>query len=328
MKDEIMTKPAQDTQDMLEKLEKETLSGLMDFQCQTVERVLELFTTDQMRVLVADEVGLGKTLIAKGVIAKLARHHHKEGDNLFKVVYICSNADIVQQNIRKLTIGDATIDRIEDTRLSMQHLKVCEQENDQKIKDGYIQIIPLTPQTSFNTTQGRVTGTAPERALMFCILKQIPEFKDREDDLRTFLCNGVDKEKFESEIGRQDYRIYECDEKTGGKYTSNLLKKVQKKLLLLPELKASILASDTKAIGQLRKLFAEISIEMLEPDLVIMDEFQRFSELIAAKEEGKEDGSEMAMLFDKFLKSHTESGTKVLLLSATPYKPRVDAWNA
>ena len=39
---------------------------LKDFQRMTVERIYHLFKNGQNRVLVADEVGLGKTLIARG----------------------------------------------------------------------------------------------------------------------------------------------------------------------------------------------------------------------------------------------------------------------
>ena len=133
--------------------EKAILSDLKDFQRATVERCFELYKSGQKRVLVADEVGLGKTLIAKGVIAKLANYHKQTGDDLFKVLYICSNTSIANQNIRKLEIYDSiTVDGVSDTRLSMQHLKIFEQENDPAVQAGYIQLIPLTPATSFNIT--------------------------------------------------------------------------------------------------------------------------------------------------------------------------------
>lgn len=57
----------------------------------------------------------------------------------------------------------------------MQHLKITEQENDPGVKEGYIQLIPLTPETSFRMTSGG--GSVQERALMFAILKRIPDFK-------------------------------------------------------------------------------------------------------------------------------------------------------
>ena len=56
----------------LQEKERQVMTQLKDFQRATVERVDYLFRHGQNRVLVADEVGLGKTLIAKGVIAKTA----------------------------------------------------------------------------------------------------------------------------------------------------------------------------------------------------------------------------------------------------------------
>ena len=67
-------------------------------------------------------------------------------------------------------------------------------------------------------------------------------------------------------------------------------------------------------INKLRRIFAEISIDMLDPDLVIMDEFQRFNSLL---EQGDD---EQSMLANKFF-DDKRSNTKILLLSATPYKP-------
>lgn len=63
-----------------------------------------LFRHNQNRVLVADEVGMGKTLIARGAIVKTARLRMEEKDDLFKVIYICSNQNIANQNIRKLDV--------------------------------------------------------------------------------------------------------------------------------------------------------------------------------------------------------------------------------
>ena len=50
-----------------------TLSRLKDFQRRTVDYVFRRMYLDEspaLRFLVADEVGLGKTLVARGVIAR------------------------------------------------------------------------------------------------------------------------------------------------------------------------------------------------------------------------------------------------------------------
>ena len=134
----------------LDEIAARVMSGLKDFQKATVDRVAELFENGVNRVLVSDEVGLGKTLIARGVIARYAQHRKKIGDDLVKVVYVCSNGAIAEQNLKKLKITDeARTENLNSSRLSMQHLNIAMQENDPKVKNAYIQLIPITPNTSF-----------------------------------------------------------------------------------------------------------------------------------------------------------------------------------
>lgn len=133
----------------LRTIEEKTMAQLKDFQCATVERIDELFRHGQNRVLVADEVGLGKTLIARGAIAKTALIQYENNDDIFKIVYICSNQVIVNQNIQKLDVFNIRPDgNSGDARLSMQHLKIAEQEYSAKKNKSYAQLIPLTPSTS------------------------------------------------------------------------------------------------------------------------------------------------------------------------------------
>ena len=88
----------------LDEIEKTVMDELKDFQKATVERIDYLYRHGQKRILISDEVGLGKTLVARGAIAKFAKLRRDEGDNLVKVVYICSNAAIAEQNLDKLRI--------------------------------------------------------------------------------------------------------------------------------------------------------------------------------------------------------------------------------
>lgn len=59
----------------------------LDFQEATANRILELYQQKQYRVLLADEVGLGKTIIASAVIQKVA-DLHAAWDDHFKVFSI------------------------------------------------------------------------------------------------------------------------------------------------------------------------------------------------------------------------------------------------
>src|SRR5262249_25275317 len=68
-------------------------------------------------------------------------------------------------------------------------------------------------------------------------------------------------------------------------------------------------------VGSLRRVLAEVSVDCLEPDLVILDEFQRFKHLLERPDEGAE--SEVSQLAHQLFNAEQ---AKVLLLSATPYK--------
>ena len=83
-----------------------TLASLKDFQRATVDYVFHRLwlAEDQVkRFLVADEVGLGKTMVAKGVIAKTVEHLW-DTDKRIDIVYICSNSQIARQNLSRLNV--------------------------------------------------------------------------------------------------------------------------------------------------------------------------------------------------------------------------------
>lgn len=312
----------------IEQIEENIMSGLKDFQRATVNRIEELYRAGQMRVLVSDEVGLGKTLIARGTVAKLAKMQKEQGDNLVKVVYICSNASIAEQNLNKLRISSEL--RAESTgssRLSMQHIKIFRQENDEELLSRYIQLIPLTPDTSFRMTTG--AGTVDERALMFAILRRVPSLEKYEKALEVAMKDWASSAWDAWAKAWYERQVIEVNEQSGGKYLSYMINKVSEELNVVVEGNATIKEliismckliekngykrqNNNYVIGKLRVLFAKISLDKLEPDLVIMDEFQRFKYLINSDPE-----SETGMLANKFFNS---AKVRMLLLSATPYK--------
>lgn len=306
----------------IDAVEAKTMHGLKDFQRKTVERIYHLFDNGQNRVLVADEVGMGKTLIARGAIVKTARLRLKENDELMKVVYICSNTGIANQNILKLKVSDsARIKGVSDTRLSMLHLKIAEQESDDALREGYIQLIPLTPGTSFQMTSGG--GTVQERALMFAILTRVPEIAVYRDELERFLIYFAGSAWTGWARAGYEKKVKDCEKKTQGKYPGSVISRIyeydqERSILakLIEHLKKRESGTspykDAVILNALRVMFARISTEMLEPDLVIMDEFQRFKFLLSSDQV-----SEAGILAQKFLGG---GDTRILLLSATPYK--------
>src|SRR5262245_12371203 len=85
----------------------DVIRRLSDFQQATVEYVFHRLYVDDdyaRRFLIADEVGLGKTLVARGVIARAIEHLQKLNVARIDVIYICSNADIARQNINRLRL--------------------------------------------------------------------------------------------------------------------------------------------------------------------------------------------------------------------------------
>lgn len=294
--------------------ERAVLSGLKDFQKATVDRCFQLYQEGQKRVLVADEVGLGKTLVARGLIAKLARvaweknNARENGQAQFKVLYICSNASIANQNLQRLKIhDDVTLDGVSDARLSMQHLRLCEQENNRNTQSNFIHLIPLTPMTSFKLTSG--SGNANERALILAVLERMPRFSPYKDQLESFFTRDA-KIGFPIALDDMRNKVINCNEMTNGLYLAELHEALMAEMG--DDIVMAILQNDVKAIAALRFIFAKISVARLQPDFVIMDEFQRFRELITASQE-----TETGMLAKAFLE---EAKTNTLLLSATPFK--------
>ena len=302
-------------------------SELKDFQRDTVKRIVDRFDAGQNRILVSDEVGLGKTLVAKGTIAKLTLEKLENNNGKLKVVYICSNSSIADQNLRKLQIIDEGLDPSNTSRLSRlskQHLYIYEENK----KNSFINLIALTPNTSFSITGGN--GTIDERALMYVHISRLFDISiDRvaKEKLSKIFQDGVKYENWKWYI---NFYKEQCDSMP--EYEEDIQKLLIKYLnrekinnvLLIQYIKDTLkLRSNTTdfwknkdlIIRKLRLLFSNISIESLKPDLVIMDEFQRYKFLINSN---KNEQTELQLLAEKFFKSKTD--LKILLLSATPYK--------
>jgi hypothetical protein len=136
--------------------------GLKDFQRRTADYAFQrLYGTDHTRrFLVADEVGLGKTLVAKGIIA-LAVDRLWDTTERIDIIYICSNAAIARQNINRLHSTDAfsLASRITLLPVLMGDLR--------KRK---VNFVSFTPATSFDLRSS--LGMMEERALLHVLLER------------------------------------------------------------------------------------------------------------------------------------------------------------
>jgi hypothetical protein len=138
------------------------LCGLKDFQRATVNYVFDRFYGQDPtpRFLVADEVGLGKTLVARGVIARTIDHLWRKMDRI-DVIYICSNADIARQNVKRLSIPGFEV-AAQSTRLTLLPLQL------KNLLESRVNFVVLTPATSFEQTGGG--GRMDERVLLYWLL--------------------------------------------------------------------------------------------------------------------------------------------------------------
>ena len=301
----------------------------LDFQAATAEHVLEAYKKGQKRVLVADEAGLGKTTVASEVVRRVKEELSKdvlEDDGLYCIVYVCCNLQIAQQNIDTLSDDGAKVD-LSQSRLSMQHFVYYRKKAELQEQGKDTLVLSLTPATSFQMTYG--TGSANERALMYACLSLLPEFEEKEqlDKLSSLLVGWAPKAwewmsvYYSDEVRKpnmSEYRdtIVKAMADQLAKPTSEGETLMQRLVCLCNSEQDEQWQNDVYYFTiELRKVFADISLEILKPDLVIMDEFQKFSSLI---DTDKATETEENMIARKFF---ANKDIYILLLSATPYKP-------
>lgn len=309
------------------------LADLKAFQRRTAVWAFKRMFIDEdptLRFLVADEVGLGKTHVAKGVIAQVVAHLAKEGDVRHDIVYVCSNAAIARQNLRKLV--PKGIEPLEDVeRLTMLPLA---QLDDGSSGEAGINLLAITPGTSLRF--GRQTGRFEERCLAFTFLRGLwgadampsrarrvfwygvtannPEkrLRDWERSRRDQVAPMV--KAFEQVLDEADARRHGGGERPLREVFDELVEGLAHRRGMPDDLQD--LRRDL--IGELRRAMAVVGIAALQPDLVILDEFQRFKDLLQA------DPADFAAtlahrLFD-FVDPKSGRPTRTMLMSATPYR--------
>ncbi len=282
------------------------LQRLKDFQRRTAEYVFRRFYLDSdstNRFLVADEVGLGKTLVAKGVIALAIEHlQTKKEIERIDIVYICSNISIASQNIDRLNVTGIQ-EFVRPTRLSLLPMHIA------GIRENHINYVGLTPGTSFDP-QSR-DGMVEERALIYHLLKG--NLDVNRAGLRRLLRGRVGKGNWR--YWTQEWHPESLDKKASEDFINGIVsdKEFYQRLNIFCELTAKDMWRSPERldlISELRCRIAEVSVEMLEPDMIILDEFQRFKDLL-------DHTNPEARLAQRLFQY---PGVKTLLLSATPYK--------
>ena len=286
------------------------IAGLKDFQLRTVDHVCARFYGPDAtrRFLVADEVGLGKTLVAKGIIARTIEHLWEQREQI-DIIYICSNANIARQNVARLKIPGCGDEEMQATRLSLLPLFPRERSASK------VNFIALTPSTSFNVTQGG--GEAQERAVLYRMLQHAWGFGTQKAPAYVLAEYGAKSFDWHLErIGLEKLDVSLLKDFTSRMSGANELRLEFEKLCEVFHRSNAVIDETSrelrgKWIGKMRRELTSVCIASMKPSLIIMDEFQRFRELLNAETE--------AGKLAAALESGVE-GARTLLLSATPYK--------
>lgn len=347
----------------IEDLMQESLRGLKDFQRETVDEAVKSLQNGHPRFLIADEVGLGKTVVARGIITRLVAEHYKQG-KMLNVVYVCSNQALARQNIGKLSYARKTSENDEDYKKVIHY----SQEDDRITTLAYVKksqknkyflnIRALTPATSFDTGN---LGRADERILLYRIFKYYNEYRYRHISLKWFFKGGKSANRWNQEIedvnnnSNEDAENYPVIRKEVYAAFKRELKRplnfekfkrlykhycieaeisLWKILLIIVEegrQNRSFFKTDSigiytntpvwdfgpmhfQLVAELRFRLSLVCKEFLNADLFILDEFQRFSNLIHSTNENDDPGTFIA----KSIFSKTDA--KIIMLSATPFK--------
>ena len=278
------------------------------------------------RFLIADEVGLGKTLIARGIAAKAIDHMWEDVERI-DVVYICSNLSIARQNLERLQLGEPTpVDRLTMLPLTAGSL------TGSGGKPNKLNFFAFTPATSFD--HGSHLGAARERLLIYHMMQDIwwvggsgpknllqgtvQRKQNWRERIRNFPKDDISKD-LQKAFARTLESADETERMKGGcgirarwEEACSDFRYYKKRW---PD---SLKVRRGKLVAELRRLLAKSCIGALEPDLVILDEFQRFKHLLDTENVGP--AAELAQELFGWQGEKEGEAARVLLLSATPYK--------
>ena len=286
------------------------------------------------RFLVADEVGLGKTLVAQGILQHLASDSQP-----FNVFYVCSSLTIAKQNRDSLLEVLPPTDR-KNASVNVDRPTLLPWA-DPPASNNFT-LFTLTPGTL--PMKGSSRGRVDERAAIWCLLRE--GLSDAGGSLRVLedRLKLVQEQTWRSAVdirsqGTMLRRIRELAKPFTAEVRT-LLHLTGASDRAVADALIYQLAKGTQlvTIQSLRQRLGRLGLSMMRPNLVILDEFQRFFEILepfrgatdikgrtftpAPDEEPDDDDEDAHSLLRLLLGARSdEASPAILLLSATPYRP-------
>ncbi|CAN7384462.1 hypothetical protein LJR084_002440 [Variovorax sp. LjRoot84] len=287
---------------------------LTAFQKATVDAAVRALTDPQgaRRFLIADETGLGKTVVARGVIERMRTLKPRRG-RPFRVYYVTSGQRIAHQNRSRL-LDFLPQDDVQ--RALVKAGRLCLVPMEQRTASD-VELFALTPYTSFPDEKKRQgMGRKDERAFMTMLLNQIaPRLSAR---LPPKLMQGRVSDvgwSAQLQLGRRSAAATE--DKMKSRLHDALVRTFGAPLE--ETLPAAARATKPMAfVSRLRRCLSLAVLQAFPPDIVVLDEFQKFRDLLTAHQQDD--------LVKCLFSGTREHRPAVLLLSATPYRTYATRW--
>lgn len=259
------------------------------------------------RFLVADEVGLGKTVVASELLKTLSG----EGQKRFTAYYITNSGKVSDQNAERLVefLGagaKAALSKVD--RLGLIPLETPSKG---------LRLYPLAPITSFpSLTAKPQTGKVGERAFIAKLLERC--YPGLVEALPTGFMQQRATTGWAGALNRAGDLIGDVPRKFVDAYRSALVvefgRDARKRIIRA----AAETNRPLSVLARLRRPLAEACLLATPPDLIIFDEFQRYRELFTPARDDR--------LLRALLEGKTGRGPAMLLLSATPYQLFGETW--
>lgn len=195
-----------------------------------------------------------------------------------RILVLCNENEIAGLQAQGVPVS------CEDSLLSMQHLKMArlEAERRHKLNEG-LQVFTITPEP--------VQATEAERALIYAMLvrcRKVISCRDKLEDMLKFDDREgwtAYKQEYENKVldaykaTWRDAEVYPYNIKEYNKNESYILKQLY--WHLAERTPGVVNDGDAEMINELRKMFCDLSVSLLQADVVVVSEGLEDAELLA-----------------------------------------------
>ncbi len=269
-------------------------------------------TDGPRRFLVADEVGLGKTVVARTIVGEMMKGRRRP----FVVFYVSSNLNIAHQNRSKLLELLPTEGEQKQASAPADRLTLAANPAKRPTHDR-LHLYTLTPDTSVPLYRRRGGfGRLEERALIFRLLAG--RFPSLDTAWFAGKCRGTQAGEASWKWALAQHEHIDGIRNLQDAFLAALESDEHLKLPRVDAESISLAAErerPSRLMGSLRTALALAALRDVRPDLIIFDEFQKFRELLIDPPKTSPDSVTLALRGAK-----RRDDPALLLLSATPYR--------